>query len=105
MPTVHRLTAPLTILFRPWVMWPVLAAFAGVFWFVLIDKGVASATAQAFHSPGLLLLVLVVNVAILVYALLSMTYRILYRIEMWMRKRLIGSAGRPGTSLSSTGRT
>jgi putative peptide zinc metalloprotease protein len=38
-------------------MWPTLAAFIAVFWFVLIDKGVASATAQAFHSPGLLLLV------------------------------------------------
>jgi putative peptide zinc metalloprotease protein len=52
-----RLTAPFTFLFRPWLMWPILAAFAGVFWFVLFHKGVASATAQAFHSPGLLLLV------------------------------------------------
>jgi putative peptide zinc metalloprotease protein len=59
----RRLTQPLTVLFRPWVMWPVLAAFAGVFWFVLIHKGVASATAQAFHSPGLLLLVFVLAVA------------------------------------------
>jgi putative peptide zinc metalloprotease protein len=53
----RRLTAPFTVLFRPWVMWPILAAFGGVFWFVLIHKGVASATAQAFSSPGLLLLV------------------------------------------------
>ena len=53
----RRLTAPFAVLFRPWIMWPVLAAFAGVFWFVLIDKGVASATSQAFHRPGLLLLV------------------------------------------------
>jgi putative peptide zinc metalloprotease protein len=53
----RRLTAPFTILFRPWLMWPILAAFVGVFWFVLIHKGVASATAQAFHDPGLLLLV------------------------------------------------
>jgi putative peptide zinc metalloprotease protein len=59
----RRLTQPLTFLFRPWVMWPVLAAFVGVFWFVLIHKGVASATAQAFHSPGLLLLVFVLAVA------------------------------------------
>ncbi|MBV8940406.1 MAG: hypothetical protein JO240_01590, partial [Solirubrobacterales bacterium] len=58
-----RLTAPLTVLFRPWVMWPVLACFAGVFWFVLVQKGVASATAQAFNSPGLLLLVFVLAVA------------------------------------------
>src|SRR6185437_3528677 len=59
----RRLTQPLAFLFRPWVMWPVLAAFAGVFWFVLIHKGVASATAQAFNNPGLLLLVFVLAVA------------------------------------------
>ena len=59
----RRLTQPLTFLFRPWVMWPVLVAFAGVFWFVLIHKGVASATAQAFNNPGLLLLVFVLAVA------------------------------------------
>jgi len=53
----RRLTAPFAVLFRPWLMWPILAGFVGVFWFVLIHKGVASATAQAFHSPGLLLLV------------------------------------------------
>jgi putative peptide zinc metalloprotease protein len=59
----RRLTAPFTFLFRPWVMWPVLACFAGVFWFVLFDKGVASATAEAFNSPGLLLLVFALAVA------------------------------------------
>ncbi len=53
----RRLTAPFTPLFRPWLMWPVLACFIAVLWFVLIDKGVASATAQAFNRPGLLLLV------------------------------------------------
>ncbi len=53
----QRLTAPFAFLFRPWLMWPILAAFVAVFWFVLIHKGVAAATAQAFHSPGLLLLV------------------------------------------------
>jgi putative peptide zinc metalloprotease protein len=59
----RRLTAPFTFLFRPWIMWPVLAGFAGVFWFVLFRKGVASATSQAFHSPGLLLLVFGLAVA------------------------------------------
>src|SRR5579875_2830702 len=44
----RRLTAPFTFFFRPWVMWPIVAAFGAVFWFVLIDKGVASATSQAF---------------------------------------------------------
>src|SRR3984885_7725346 len=38
----RRLTAPFAFLFRPWVMWPVLACFVGVFWFVLFHKGVAS---------------------------------------------------------------
>ncbi len=59
----RRLTQPFAFLFRPWVMWPVMAAFAGVFWFVLIHKGVASATAEAFHSPGLLLVVFLLAVA------------------------------------------
>ena len=59
----RRLTAPFTFLFRPWLMWPVLVAFAGVFWFVLFHKGVAGATAQAFHSPGLLVLVFALAVA------------------------------------------
>jgi putative peptide zinc metalloprotease protein len=54
----RRMTAPLEILFRPWLLFPLLAAFGVVFWFVLLHKGVASATAQAFDSPELLLLVL-----------------------------------------------
>src|SRR3954471_13244510 len=53
----RRLTAPFTVLFRPWVVWPVLAAFAAVCWFVLVHKGVAAATAEAFDRPELLLLV------------------------------------------------
>src|SRR3954462_2621288 len=59
----RRLTAPFTVLFRPWLMWPVLAAFVAVCWFVLVHRGVASATAEAFHSPELLLLVFVLAVA------------------------------------------
>ncbi len=59
----QRLTAPFTFLFRPWLMWPILVAFAGVFWFVLFHKGVAAATSEAFHSPGLLLLVFGLAVA------------------------------------------
>jgi putative peptide zinc metalloprotease protein len=58
----ERLTAPFTVFFRPYVMWPVLACFVGVSWFVLFHKGVASATAQAFNSPTLLLLVFVLAV-------------------------------------------
>lgn len=59
----RRLTSPLLFLFRPRIMLPVLAAFVGVAWFVLIHKGVASATAQAFNSPFLLLLVFALAIA------------------------------------------
>jgi putative peptide zinc metalloprotease protein len=58
-PRVTRwLTMPFTFFFRPWIMWPVVAGFAVVFWFVMFQKGVASATSDAFHDPALLLLVL-----------------------------------------------
>src|SRR5690348_650069 len=42
----RRLTAPFTMLFRPWLIWPIVAKFLGVCWFVLFHKNVASATAQ-----------------------------------------------------------
>ncbi|NYJ06723.1 hypothetical protein [Petropleomorpha daqingensis] len=58
----RRLIAPFTFLFRPWLLWPVLVAFAAVCWFVLVERGVAGATAEAFHSPGLLLLVFALGV-------------------------------------------
>ncbi len=57
-----RITGPFTHLFRSWLLVPVLAGFAAVAWFVLIHKGVASATAQAFSNPELLLLVLALAV-------------------------------------------
>jgi putative peptide zinc metalloprotease protein len=53
----RRLTAPFAFLFRPWLMWPIVACFIAVFWFVLIHKGVGSATSEALHKPGLFLLV------------------------------------------------
>src|SRR5688572_28396515 len=63
-PKVTRaLTRPFEILFRPWVLLPALVAFLAVCWFVLIHKGVAAATAQAFDSPELLLLVLGLTIA------------------------------------------
>jgi putative peptide zinc metalloprotease protein len=58
----ERLTAPFAFLFRPWVVWPVLALFVAVLWFVLVEKGVASATAEAFGNPELLLLVFLLAV-------------------------------------------
>jgi putative peptide zinc metalloprotease protein len=59
----RRLTAPFAWLFRPWVLWPVIAAFLAVAWFVLAEKGIAAATAEAFHKPELLLLVFGLAVA------------------------------------------
>ncbi|HEX4733833.1 MAG TPA: hypothetical protein VH247_05420 [Thermoleophilaceae bacterium] len=59
----RRITRPFTSFFRPWVVWPVLLGFLGVFWFVLLHKGIASATAEAFHKPELLLLVFGLAVA------------------------------------------
>ena len=53
--TTRRLTAPFAALFSPIVLWPVLACFVGVCWFVLVDRGLASATHRAFQTPGLLL--------------------------------------------------
>ena len=53
-----RITAPFKWLFRPWALFPALAGFLVVCWFVLVHEGVAAATAQAFDSPELLLLVL-----------------------------------------------
>jgi putative peptide zinc metalloprotease protein len=54
----NRITRPFLVLFRPWLMLPALAAFLAVLWFVLIQHGVAAATAEAFAKPELLLLVL-----------------------------------------------
>jgi putative peptide zinc metalloprotease protein len=58
----RRIALPFTHLFRPWLALAVLAGFAAVAWFVLIHKGVASATAQAFGKPELMLLVLALAV-------------------------------------------
>ena len=58
----RRLTAPFARLFHPLVVVLVLAAFAGVCWWVFLQKGLASATYEAFDKPGLLLLVLAVTI-------------------------------------------
>src|SRR5829696_2475283 len=63
-PKVTRaITRPFQFLFRPWVLAPALIGFLAVCWFVLIHKGVAAATAQAFDQPELLLLVLGLTIA------------------------------------------
>jgi putative peptide zinc metalloprotease protein len=58
----RRITAPFARLFRPYVVLPALVGFVALCWFVLADKGLASATHQAFFQPGLLLAVFLVTV-------------------------------------------
>ena len=57
------LTWPFTGLFAPWILVPALLCFGATLWFVAVEKGIASATAQAFDRPGLLLLVTALVVA------------------------------------------
>jgi putative peptide zinc metalloprotease protein len=58
----RRLTAPFARLFNPVVVVAVLVAFAAVCWWVFMEKGLASATYQAFDKPGLLLLVVAITI-------------------------------------------
>ena len=58
----RRITEPFTALFHPLVWLPVLAVFVWVAWWLLMDRGLAAATYQAFAKPDLLALVLVVTV-------------------------------------------
>ena len=53
----RRITRPFAVLFRPYVVLPVLVAFALTSGWLLLDKGLASATYQALYEPGLLLLI------------------------------------------------
>jgi putative peptide zinc metalloprotease protein len=58
----RRLTAPFAVLFHLAIVVPVLAVFAWICWWVLFDKGLASATHEAFARPGLLLAVLGITI-------------------------------------------
>jgi putative peptide zinc metalloprotease protein len=58
----RAVTAPFARLFWPVIVIPVVLAFAATTWWTLVDKGLASATYQAFSHPGLLFLVLAVTV-------------------------------------------
>lgn len=58
----RRITAPFQFLFRPWMVVPLLAAFLAVCWWVFFEKGLASATYEAFQHPGLLILVFAVTI-------------------------------------------
>ncbi len=58
----RRLTAPFTVLFHWWVWLPMVLAFGWVAWWLLMERGLASATYQAFAKPELLLLVVAVTI-------------------------------------------
>ena len=53
----RKITRPFGVLFRPYVAVPMLVAFAVASGWLLLDKGLASATHQALYNPGLLLLI------------------------------------------------
>jgi putative peptide zinc metalloprotease protein len=57
-----RITRPFAALFHPLLVIAVVAAFVYVSWWLLFDKGLASATHEALHKPGLLVLIFVVTV-------------------------------------------
>ncbi|WP_244250857.1 hypothetical protein [Arthrobacter crystallopoietes] len=58
----RRLTAPFAALFHPLIALPVVAAFLAACWWVLLVKGLGSATHEAFANPGLLLLVFAITI-------------------------------------------
>ncbi|GAA1151830.1 hypothetical protein [Nocardioides aquiterrae] len=58
----RRLTAPFARLFNPVLVLAVVAVFAWITWWVLFERGLASATHDAFARPGLLLAVLAITV-------------------------------------------
>lgn len=58
----RKITAPFAALFNPLIVTAVTAAFLVTCWWVLMVKGLASATHEAFANPGLVLLILVVTV-------------------------------------------
>ena len=58
----RQLTAPFALLFNPAVVLVMLVALGLVSWWVFFEKGLASATYQAFDKPALLLLVVIVTI-------------------------------------------
>lgn len=58
----RRITAPFAVLFHPLIVVAVTAAFLASCWWVLMVKGLGSATHEAFDNPLLLLLILAVTI-------------------------------------------
>ena len=47
----RRITDPFTVLFHWWIWLPLLVVFGWVAWWLLMDRGLASAAYQAFAKP------------------------------------------------------
>ncbi|TLM72887.1 hypothetical protein [Pseudarthrobacter sp. NamB4] len=58
----RRITAPFAALFNPFLVAVVTAAFLSTCWWVLMVKGLGSATHEAFANPPLLLLVFAITI-------------------------------------------
>lgn len=58
----RRITAPFTVLFNQLIVVAVTTAFLASCWWVLMVKGLASATHEAFEKPVLLLLIFAVTI-------------------------------------------
>lgn len=58
----RRITAPFTVLFNPLIVAVVTAAFVAACWWVLMVKGLGSATHEAFANPALLLLIFAITI-------------------------------------------
>jgi putative peptide zinc metalloprotease protein len=58
----RRITAPFAWLFHPAIVVPMTVAFVVVSFWVLFEKGLATAAYEAFRQPGLLLAVFVITV-------------------------------------------
>ena len=57
-----RITTPFAALFNPVLVVAIVVGFLYVCWWLLFSKGLASATHQALHKPGLLVLIFVVTI-------------------------------------------
>ncbi len=58
----RKITAPFAVLFNPLIVVTVTAAFLAACWWVLMVKGLGSATHEAFANPALLLLIFAITI-------------------------------------------
>jgi putative peptide zinc metalloprotease protein len=58
----RKITAPFAVLFNPLIVVAITAAFLAACWWVLMVKGLGSATHEAFANPALLLLIFAITI-------------------------------------------